>query len=310
MTKNVSSQRRAEVDLPPADSPRRVLRGYARVHERRREIRPIHVSAVEMEWLRWLCRHRYANFTQLRRRFGRVSSVTREHCYRLRDVGLLAPMPTIAGCQSVWIPTTAGHRLVGYETLGDPYFNLGGVPHQVIATNLATDQERMGRLVLTERELRAAVHHDAPTYNVEIARHVTGQETGPLFIPRLGSVIDGAMHYPDFVVVFDPTKRGARTVQRAIAFEVELTPKPPKRWKEILAGYARMRAAGHLGGVRYDVATQAMANRIRRFADQFPELSTKVLFINVIDPDVHGVPIPGRVDRYSQHQNAFVTTWA
>lgn len=292
MTNSQKTRRTPGVRAGSARKPIRSV-GLDPRHWRRAPRRTVLITDKDLACLEWLCRHRWASPAQLGYRFGLAMSNARRRCYRLRDTGLAVPLPTIVGCQSVWVPTRAGYQLVGYDGWGEPSFVERTFQHGSIVTDVVAALERVARrLVLTEAELRAAVRFDEPTREVAIARQITGLATGELFIPRYA--ITDERHYPDFVLVFDPQRRGASVRQRSIAGEIELTAKKNRELRAVLDSYVSLIRHGGLGAVMYYAGTPAIANQVQRATDRFPDLTPQRFGIRLLNPAEHAVPIPRR----------------
>ena len=178
----------------------------------------------DRELVGWVGRLGAVEVRQVGERFGVGRSVAYGLVARLIEAGLLERLALLRGEPALIRATEAGLRFAGLGLSVAP-IRLGELRHWIACADIALWAERAyGReALISERELR-------------FAEQLEGR---PIASAVLGELPDGRpmLHRPDLVV----TAYG-----RAIAVEVELTPKAPARLKAIVKAWRRARHVEHV----------------------------------------------------------------
>lgn len=203
------------------------------------------ISERDIRILRFLSRYRYATYPQIALAFDATPLSLRQRFPQLARQGLVVKKKIGQTSYSVWLPTKSGIA-VGGQDLTVPEFSWGTVAHTVGLVDLGVRFEKAGELVVTEREIRSAERGLDPTDYMNTAAAVVATKDVPLFVVPMQKADYGQQrHYPDLVLVREPTSNGA---SKSVAIELELNAKRPADWRRILRAYMH---APNLGGVVY-----------------------------------------------------------
>ncbi len=194
----------------------------------------------DAEIVGWVGRVGAAGAEHVMRRFRMGQSVAYERLGQLVADGLLERRMLLYRQPGLYVATAEGLRWQGLERLGVHRVGPGGFEHarQVATAAVALHHGLPEAEVLSERELRA---READTgellASVQLGRLAGGRE---------------ALHRPDLAIV--------ASGGRAVAVEVELSVKAPRRLETICTGYARARHLDHV----YYLAAPAAARAVTR----------------------------------------------
>ena len=188
----------------------------------------------------WLGRIGAASAEHVMARFGMGRSWAYARLSRLVADGLLEQRTLLYRQPGLYIATAEGLRWTFLERLGVYRVGPGGVQHatELAAAAVALHGAFPGGQLLSERELR-----------------VTESDEGKLIASvSLGELPAGrpALHRPDLALIGPD--------DRALAIEIELSVKAPRRLQAICRAYARARHVGHV----YYLATPPAARAVSR----------------------------------------------
>jgi hypothetical protein len=194
----------------------------------------------DQEIVRWIGGLGAAGAERVIERFA----ITRTRAYarlgKLTQAGLLELRPLLHGQPGLYVATAEGLRWQGLQRLGVYRVSPGGFVHarEVAAAAVALERGFPDRPLLSERQIRLQERDvGRPVASAKLAELPTGR---------------AFLHRPDLALV--------SPVEPAIAVEVELTPKAPKRLEEICRAWAR---ACHVEAVYY-LAAPAPARALER----------------------------------------------
>jgi hypothetical protein len=194
----------------------------------------------DAEIVGWLGRLGAAGAEHVMAQFGMGRSWAYARLNRLVADGLLEQKSLLYRKPGLYVATTEGLRWCGLQRLGVYRVGPGGFQHaqEAATAAVALHAGMPGWEILSDREIRA-VESD------------TGE---PLASVRVGELPGGrpALHHPDLAAIYPEG--------RAIAVEVELSVKAPRRLAAICRGYARAR---HVERVYY-LAAPAAARAVGR----------------------------------------------
>ena len=200
-------------------------------------------SPERVEIVRWTARMGAVTAPALAERLGVTPASAAARLASVERAGLLRRDRPLARQPALFTVTRAGLRATGLHGLEPCRVSASGARHLIACASVAVTLERCYPTleVLGERELRAAE-----------------RELGaPLASARIGVGPDGGwlLHRPDLVL-----RSRANQTERAVAVEVELTVKAPRRLSEICRAWARCRS---VAGVLY-VAAPAVQRALAR----------------------------------------------
>ena len=101
------------------------------------------ISVVDLDWLAWLGRYRYATTGQLAEKFAVSDRMVRARVVRLEQMGLVVRYAWMAGSGSVVLPTADGMK-VAMVDLPVPDFKHGTVAHELAVVSLGLMWEAHG----------------------------------------------------------------------------------------------------------------------------------------------------------------------
>lgn len=194
----------------------------------------------DAEIVGWVGRVGAAGAEHVMARFGMGRSWAYARLSRLVADGLLEQKTLLYRKPGLYVASAEGLRWCGLQRLGLYRVGAGGFQHaqEVATAAVALDAGLPGWEIVSEREIRAAE-----------------SDTGELLASvRVGELPGGrpALHRPDLAII---SSEG-----RALAVEVELSVKAPRRLAGICRGYARAR---HVDRVYY-LAAPAPARAVNR----------------------------------------------
>jgi hypothetical protein len=197
-------------------------------------------TARDAEIVRWLGRIGAASAEDVMARFGMGRSWAYGRLRSLVRDGLLEQKTLLHRRPGLYIATAEGLRWTLQPRLGVYRLSVGGFEHaaELAAVAVALHKALPEWRQLSERELRVAE-----------------SDGGELIASaRVGELPGGrpALHLPDLALI-GPNGR-------ALAIEVELSIKAPRRLRTICRGYARARHLGHV----YYLAAPAPGRAVRR----------------------------------------------
>ncbi len=199
--------------------------------------------------LDWIARLGAATAADIAERFDISPPRARALLQVAQRSGTIQPVRLLHGQPALYLATSAGLRAAGLADLPLARVSPGGFLHvrEVARTAVALELALPDFAVVGERELRR--------WEANSGR--------PLASPDVGRGPDGlpARHRPDLVLW--PADRVGQPGREAVAIEVELTVKAPRRLDLIVRGWARTRLVGAV--VYY--ATPASLRAVRRAVD-------------------------------------------
>ena len=314
---------------PAASPPRSWAEPDAVPARRPRRSRGVVVSDVDLQWLRWLGRYRYASTLQLAEAFGVALRRVQRRVARLEEIGLVTRRAWVTDAGSIIVPTAEGMRMALLD-LPTPEMTPGTARHEMTVISLAINWEAHGLTVITDREIRASLSPTRPlTAELAAAAELAELDVAlrPMFAVYQGSgerarharallaaaaagdagaakALGGdastgyrsarvQWHVPDLVVVRAPREGRSFTV----AIEVELNHKQQSDYRRIFAAYADPLCGGGTGagglggygGVKYFVQSAAQQNALSHLASRMG-LSTLIEVNRLDDAHLPGLP--------------------
>ncbi|MEA2372509.1 MAG: hypothetical protein QOH12_2903 [Solirubrobacteraceae bacterium] len=199
--------------------------------------------------LDWIARIGAAAAAEVSERFDLSPARARARLQAAQRAGTINAVRLLHGQPALYLATTAGLRAAGLTDLPLARVSPGGFLHlrEVARTAVALERAYPDLTVVGERELRR--------WESDSGR--------PLASPDVGRGPDGlpARHRPDLVLW--PAGQVGQPGPEAVAIEVELTAKAPRRLALIVRGWARTRLVGAV--VYY--ATPAATRAVKRAVD-------------------------------------------
>ena len=199
--------------------------------------------------LAWIARIGAAAATDVADRFDLSPARARSRLRAAQQAGTIDAIRLLNGHPALYVATSAGLRAAGLVDLPRARVSPGGFLHlrEVARAAVALELAQPDLAVVGERELRR--------WESDAGR--------PLASADVGRGPDGspARHRPDLVLW--PADRVGQPGCEAVAIEVELTVKAPRRLAVIVRGWARTRLVGAV--VYY--ATPAALRALRRAVD-------------------------------------------
>jgi hypothetical protein len=199
--------------------------------------------------LDWIARIGAAAATDVSDRFGLTPAQARARLQAGQRAGTIDSVRLLHGHPALYVATAAGLRAAGLADLPRCRVSPGGFAHlrEVARAAVALERACPGLAVVGERELRR--------WESDAGRWLASADAGrgPDGLP--------ARHRPDLVLW--PADDSGHPGPRAVAIEVELTVKAPRRLALIVRGWARTRLVGAV--VYY--ATPAAARALSRAID-------------------------------------------
>ncbi|HEY5197435.1 MAG TPA: hypothetical protein VIJ51_10465 [Solirubrobacteraceae bacterium] len=196
--------------------------------------------------LDWIARIGAAGAADVATRFELSPAQARARLQACRRAGTIDAVKLLHGQPALYVATPAGLRAAGLAELRPCGVSPSGFAHlrEVARTAVALERDQPGLTVVGERELRR--------WESDLARPIASADVGrgPDGLP--------ARHRPDLVLW--PADRVGEPGREAVAVEVELTVKAPRRLAMIIRGWARTRLVGAV--VYY--ASPAAARAVRR----------------------------------------------
>jgi hypothetical protein len=199
--------------------------------------------------LDWIARIGAAPAADVALRFELSPARARTRLQAAERAGTIEAVRLLHGQPSLYVATAAGLRAVGLTDLGRCRVSPGGFAHlgQVAHAAAALDRAFPDLAVVGERELRR--------WESDSGRRIASADAGR------GPDGRPARHRPDLVLW--PADQVGEPGPHAVAIEVELTVKAPRRLALIVRGWARTRL---VGAVVYYV-TPPVARAVKRAVD-------------------------------------------
>jgi FaeA-like protein len=222
--------------------------------------------------LDWIARIGAAAANDVADRFGLSPAQARSRLQAAQRTGTIEAVRLLHGQPALYVATLAGLRAAGLSELRPCRVSPGGFAHlrEVAQAAVVLEHAHPELIVVGERELRRW-ESDSGRW---LASAVVGR--GPDGFP--------ARHRPDLVLW--PVHRVGQPGPEAIAIEVELTAKAPRRLAMIIRGWARTRLVGAV--VYY--ATPAAARVVKRAIDE--QQASELVHLLPLD-EVGRLPPPG-----------------
>jgi len=227
--------------------------------------------------LDWIARIGAAAAADVADRFDLSPASARARLQAAQRAGTIEAIRLLHGQPALYVATSAGLRCVGRADLRIARISPGGFVHlrEVARTAVALEQACPDLVVVGERELRSwESEAGCPLASADVGR---GPDGSP------------ARHRPDLVLW--PADQVGKPGPQAVAIEVELTVKAPRRLGLIVRAWARTRLVGAV--VYY--ATPPVLRAVRRAVDdqQAGEI------VHVLPLDQVGLLPPGVTGRRS-----------
>lgn len=289
----------------------------------------LRVTQRDVELFKFLARYKYATVGQIARFFGTGVEVWQRRLPRLNRAGLVWWEWGAAARPKLWLVTREGLMFAGIE-LGLAKVSWGQLRHTLGLTDLGIGFERgaaggdgsSGEVVVTERELRAAVSRktlalrdgvgSGPTDRVGFALELFSEGWGARFggvgttgqlvragytvpvgkkkVSPLGAGVgvSGSVlgHIPDMVILRRPLPNGQ---SGCLAVELELSRKTVPQYEKIIRAYTEW--DGYSQAIYYCV-DKGIARTLSSIIEMVPGARGKVL-VMLFDP-VEEAGMPGR----------------
>lgn len=217
--------------------------------------------------LQFLTRYKYATYPQIAGYLDTSVNALRQRLPRMKKAGLITSDNGGATSLQVWRPTDSGVKMCGLD-MRAPSLSWAMVAHTLGLVDLGIRFEKMGEVVVTEREIRAADTRERPSDRMAAARQYHAstsvdpdEAAPPLYVVALGKGESQYSHIPDMVLVREPENGEPMSV----AIELELQRKPPNQWRKVLLAYKN---SSNFGGVMYFTHRKAIARAVEKIAKE------------------------------------------